>query len=155
MKERKNMLRVPWLVPLIALIVSSPTHAFFWGLDSYEECYANEMKDRPLGQASSIRNLCRKKFPKLSSFVESGYTGELHCEGFFPDPPIWTLKVSAKKLTLAHLPNLPLAIKRRNSESLFAEDPEIPLSMRVSFLTGEGTAWAAKATSFYFTCSEN
>ena len=149
------MLKALWLAPLTTLIVSSPTHAFFGGHDSYEECYADEMKDRPSGQASSIRNLCRKKFPKLSSFVESGYIGELHCEGFFPNPPIWTLRVSATKVIPVHLQGLPLTIKRRNRESLFAEDPEIPLSVRLNFLTGEGMAWTGEATSFYFTCSEN
>ena len=151
------MLKALWLVPLTALIVSFPTHAFLWGPDSYEECYADEMKDRPSGQGFSIRRLCRKKFPKLSSFAELDHTGKLYCEGFIFDPPIWTLKVSATKLTLAPLPNLPLPIKRRNRESLFAEDSTLSLafSVRVNFLTGEGTAWVKGSSASYFTCSEN
>lgn len=139
------------------LMVGSPAHAFLWGPASYEECYAEEMKDRPRSQATIIRNLCRKKFPKLSSFAEIDHTGELYCEGFFPDPPIWTLKASATKLTFEPVPNLTLVIKRRNRESLFADvsEPNRAIRVRISFLTGEGEIWIDETRSISFTCSES
>ena len=70
---------------LVACCVALPSAsgAWPWGLQSFEECVAKEMKGRTRDQQSIVEDSCRKQFPALAAFTKRAKTGKLLCYSDF------------------------------------------------------------------------
>lgn len=155
---KKTLLKL--LLLLIAGSIVGPCQAFSWpwGHNNFEECVADEMKDRESDQISIVRSACRKRFSATPNFANLNHVGTLSCA--FKSNMFFSVEIGLNSINVG---KLNFQIIDRTKEKIHGKLVKIPnlpdgydenTTINFNFETGLGFIDYTQKPTNHFECHQ-